>query len=108
MVRVSHLAYLGVLAFVLIGTVWLEIVLRTRVYDFYQRQKDAQRAEARSRMIGSGERSERIRTYRYKESIVADHRIDGQFALPKILDGDLDQLVDALIRRDREQRLAAL
>jgi len=83
-------------------------LMRARVYDHYQRQKDAQRAEARSKMIGSGERSERVRTYRYKESIVVDHRLEGQFAQQAILEGRLDELITALIQRDREQRIAAL
>lgn len=83
-------------------------LLRARVYDHYQRQKDAQRAEARSRMIGSGDRSERIRTYRYKESLVVDHRLNEQFPLDKVLDGELDELVSRLVDRDRVARIAAL
>ena len=83
-------------------------LLRARVYDHYQRQRDAQRAEARSRMIGSGDRSERIRTYRYKESLVVDHRLNEQFPLDKVLEGDLDNLVSRLIDRDRVARIAAL
>ncbi len=84
-------------------------LLRARVYDFYQKQKDAQRARERSQMIGTGERSERIRTYRYKESIVVDHRLEGQdFSLQTILEGNLDGLLEALIAQDKAQRLAAL
>ncbi len=84
-------------------------LLRARVYDHYQRQKDAQRAEARSKMIGSGERSERIRTYRFKENMVVDHRLEGQsFNLQRILAGEMDELVEALIAEDRAKRLAAL
>lgn len=83
-------------------------LMRARVYDFYQRQKDAERAATRSRMIGSGDRSDRIRTYRYKESVVVDHRINRQFPLQETLDGNLDQLHQALLEQDRAQRLAAL
>lgn len=83
-------------------------LLRARVYDLYQQQKDAERAESRSKMIGSGQRSERTRTYRYKESIVVDHRIGRSFNLRPILAGELDELVDALIAEDRARRLAAL
>ncbi|MEX0776377.1 MAG: peptide chain release factor 1 [Phycisphaeraceae bacterium] len=84
-------------------------LLRARVYDHYQRQKDAQRAQNRSRMIGSGDRSERIRTYRYKESIVVDHRLEQMsFNLASVLQGELDPIVAALIAQDRAQRLAAL
>jgi peptide chain release factor 1 len=83
-------------------------LLRTRVFDLHQKEKQAERAETRSKMIGSGQRSERCRTYRYKESIVVDHRLGRSFNLRQILAGDLDELVDALIGQDRAQRLAAL
>ncbi|MCX5660770.1 MAG: PCRF domain-containing protein [Planctomycetota bacterium] len=84
-------------------------LLRARVYDHHQKQLDAQRSQARSRMIGSGERSERIRTYRYKESIVVDHRLEQQpFPLQGLLDGAMEPLVHALIEQDRAERLAAL
>jgi len=83
-------------------------LLRARVYDHYQREKDAQRAADRSRMIGSGERSERIRTTRYKENVVVDHRINESFPMQAIMAGELDPLVNKLIEQDRMQRLAAL
>lgn len=84
-------------------------LLRARVYDYYQRQKDAERAEARSSMIGTGGRSERIRTYRYKDNMVVDHRLEQRsFNLSAVISGELDDLVDALIAQDRAQRLAAL
>ncbi len=84
-------------------------LLRARVFDHYQRQKDAQRAADRSRMIGSGDRSERIRTYRYKESIVVDHRLEQQsFNLHQVLAGQLDELLAALVERDIAQRLAGM
>ncbi|MEX0654752.1 MAG: PCRF domain-containing protein [Phycisphaeraceae bacterium] len=83
-------------------------ILRARVYDHFQRQADADRAEQRSSMIGSGGRSERVRTYRYKENIVVDHRLGESFNLGTVLAGELDELVDALIAADRARRLAAL
>ena len=85
---------------------WL--VLRARLHDEQQRQAQAERAEARSSMIGSGGRSERIRTYRYKDNIAVDHRLGRSFNLQGVLAGELDELVDALIAEDRAQRLAAL
>ena len=85
------------------------MLLRARVYDHYQRQKDAERAEARSAMIGTGGRSERVRTYRWKENIVVDHRLEGRsFNLQSVMAGELNELVDSLIAEDRTQRLAAL
>lgn len=83
-------------------------LLRARVYAEYQRQKDAERAATRSQMIGSGQRSERVRTYRYKENIVVDHRLGRSFNLRPILDGQMDELVEELIAHDRAGRLAAL
>jgi peptide chain release factor 1 len=83
-------------------------LLRARVYDHYQRIKDAERAQERSKMIGSAGRSERIRTYRAKESVAVDHRLNQSFGLRGVLDGGLDEVVAALIARDRTQRIAAL
>ncbi len=83
-------------------------LLRARVYERMQEQARAERAEARSAMIGSGARSERVRTYRYKDNIAVDHRLGQSFNLRTILAGQLDELVDALIAQDRAQRLAAL
>lgn len=84
-------------------------LLRARVYDHFQQQKNAERAESRAAMIGTGGRSERIRTYRFKENIAVDHRLSGQnFNLQELLAGRMADLVDALIAQDRAQRLAAL
>jgi peptide chain release factor 1 len=83
-------------------------LLRARVYDHYQREKDAQRAADRSEMIGSGQRSERIRTYRYKENVAVDHRLNASFSLQSVMAGNLGPIVDQLIQHDRLARLAAL
>ncbi len=83
-------------------------LLRTRLFDHEQKQKDAERAENRSAMIGTGGRSERIRTYRYKENIAVDHRLGDSFALQGLLNGELDDINEALVAQDRAQRLAAL
>lgn len=83
-------------------------LLRARLFDHHQRQADAQRAAARSKMIGTAERGERIRTYRYKDNIAVDHRLGESFALQPVLAGELDPLINALIEQDKAQRLAAL
>ncbi len=83
-------------------------LLRARLYDRQRAQADAQRAEQRSSMIGTGGRSERVRTYRWKETVAVDHRLGSSFNLTKLLAGDLDELIDALIAEDRTRRLAAL
>lgn len=83
-------------------------LLRARLHDHEQRRKNAQRSDARNAMIGSGERSERIRTYRYKEDIVVDHRLSRSYPLGRLLAGEMDELINDLIAMDQAQRLAAL
>ena len=83
-------------------------LLRARVYERMQAEKDAEYAETRSKMIGTGGRSERVRTYRWKDNIVVDHRLGRSFNLQTVLAGEMSELIDALIAEDRAQRLAAL
>jgi peptide chain release factor 1 len=83
-------------------------ILKARLFDHYQKQAAAQRQEKRTAMIGSGDRAERIRTYRWKENIVVDHRINESFNLSDTMSGKLDPLTTALIEHDKQQRLAAL
>ena len=85
-------------------------VLRARLYDAERARAEAERAAARKGMVGSGDRSERIRTYNFPQSRVTDHRINlTLYKLSEIIAGDgLDELVDALISQDRADRLAAM
>ncbi|MFW6337108.1 MAG: peptide chain release factor 1 [Phycisphaeraceae bacterium] len=83
-------------------------LLKARVYEIEQEKQRAERDETRAAMIGTGDRSERIRTYRYKDNIAVDHRLGESFNLGKVLAGDLDPIVEKLIAHDRTQRLAAL
>jgi len=83
-------------------------LLKARLYEHQREQVDAERAHARSSMIGSGGRSERIRTYRYKDNLVVDHRLGESFNLQELLAGNLDPVSDALCAMDQAQRLAAL
>ena len=83
-------------------------LLRARIYARMQDERHAARAEQRVQMIGSGSRSERVRTYRFKENIAVDHRLNRSFALQPLLAGDMAELIDALVAHDRAQRLAAL
>ncbi len=84
-------------------------LLRARVYEHYQKQKDAERREQRSTMIGTGGRSERVRTYRWKDNMVVDHRLEGRsFNLGEVMSGELDEVVGALIAEDRAQRISSL
>jgi len=85
-------------------------VLRARLYDAERARVDAERAAERKGMVGTGDRSERIRTYNYPQSRVTDHRINlTLYKLSEIVAGDaLDELVDALAAQDRADRLADL
>lgn len=83
-------------------------LMRARVHEYNQRQAAAARREARGKMIGTGGREERIRTYRWKESVVVDHRVNPSFNLGEIMAGKLDPMIAALIEHDKQQRLAAL
>ncbi|MCD6035148.1 MAG: prfA [Rickettsiales bacterium] len=84
-------------------------VLRARIYDKQREEADSARAAQRKGQIGSGDRSERIRTYNFPQSRVSDHRIN--LTLYKIdavvREGDLDEFMDALIAEDQAMKLAA-
>ena len=82
-------------------------VLRARLLEQEQRKAHEAEAEARRSMVGSGERSEKIRTYNFPQDRVTDHRINVDLHnLPTVLDGDLDRLLDDLIATDQAERLA--
>ena len=85
-------------------------VLRTRLYDLKRAEAHGAEAEARKAMVGSGDRSERIRTYNFPQGRVTDHRINLTLhRLPEVLEGSgLGELIDALIAEDQAKRLAAL
>jgi peptide chain release factor 1 len=84
-------------------------ILRSRLYDLERSRAMQQRARTRRALIGSGDRSERIRTYNFPQDRVTDHRLDANFHdLEAILQGGLDPLLEALRAADREQRLQAL
>ncbi len=85
-------------------------ILRARLYDMMRRQKDAERAEARRAQVGSGDRSERIRTYNFPQGRVTDHRIGLTLhKLDRIITGEaLDEVIAALIAHDQAERLARI
>ena len=84
-------------------------ILRARLYEVERSSKAAARAADRKSQVGSGDRSERIRTYNFPQGRVTDHRINlTLYKLEKVLNGEaLDELVDALIAEDEAARLAA-
>lgn len=85
-------------------------ILRSRLYDHERQQKDAERAASRKSQVGSGDRSERIRTYNFPQGRVTDHRINlTLYKLDRILDGSaLDEVIDALVSEDQAERLSSL
>ncbi len=82
-------------------------VLRARLYDLAERERDAEHAAERRSQVGGGGRSEKIRTYNFKENRVTDHRIGHTiYRLGDVLGGDLDLVVDALLTDERTRQLA--
>ena len=84
-------------------------VLRTRLYEHEQARVDKLMSDNRKKQVGSGDRSEKIRTYNFPDNRVTDHRIGVTLhSLHEILEGNLDELVAALVKEDRMRRLKAL
>jgi len=84
-------------------------VLRSRVYEYHLSKKRAERDSQRKTMIGSGDRSQKVRTYNYPQNRVTDHRINlSLYSLDKIMGGDMGDLIAALKEYDRQQRLKNL
>ncbi len=83
-------------------------LLRARVYEARRQAAEAARSAERRSMMGSGGRAEKIRTYRWKEGVAVDHRVEESFPLQKLLAGEMDELLDALHRMDVTERLARL
>lgn len=84
--------------------------LKIRLYEKMRSERDAERAEARASMVGSGDRSQKVRTYNYPENRVTDHRIGlTLYSLDRVVAGDkLNDVVEALITEDQSRKLAAM
>ena len=83
-------------------------ILRSRIYEKMQAEQNEKIASDRRSQVGTGDRSERIRTYNFPQGRVTDHRIGlTLYKILQIMDGDLDELIDALITTDRANKLAA-
>jgi len=84
-------------------------VLRSRVYEYHQSRNRAERDSKRKTMIGSGDRSQKIRTYNYPQNRVTDHRINlSLYSLDKIMAGDMGEIIAALKEHDKQERLKNL
>ena len=81
-------------------------MLRSRLYNMEKEKQDSEIANARKSQVGSGDRSEKIRTYNYPQGRITDHRIGMSiFQMENFLNGDLDEMIDNLIAADRAERL---
>ena len=84
-------------------------ILRARLYDLYQKQSEEKIVSQRRAQIGRGNRNERIRTYNFPQGRVTDHRINlSLYNLEEILEGNLDELINALIEAEQKERLEML
>jgi peptide chain release factor 1 len=84
-------------------------VLRARLYERQRAELAASRAADRKSQVGSGDRSERIRTYNFPQGRVTDHRINlTLYKVDKVIEGDMDEIVEALIAQDQAERLAEI
>ena len=84
-------------------------ILRARLYEMEEEKRRSERADARRSQIGSGERSEKIRTYNYPQSRVTDHRINhSSYNLQGMMEGNIDEFIEELTTRDEAERLAAV
>jgi len=79
-------------------------VLRSRLFEMIQSQQNAEYAAKRKGLVGSGDRSERIRTYNFPQNRLTDHRIGlTLYKLDAVMQGQLDEMIHALIAADKEQ-----
>jgi len=85
-------------------------VLRARLYEAERQAAESERADMRKNQVGSGDRSERIRTYNFPQGRVTDHRINLTLhKIEQIIEGEgLDEIIDALTTEDQAARLAAM
>ncbi|MGA9377756.1 MAG: peptide chain release factor 1 [Phormidium sp.] len=83
-------------------------ILRARLYEMELRKQQEEVSSMRLKQVGTGSRSEKIRTYNYKDNRVTDHRLNHNFSLNSFLEGDIEDAIQACISQDQQQRLAEL
>jgi peptide chain release factor 1 len=83
-------------------------ILRAKLYEIKLREQQDAVTSMRRSQVGSGDRSEKIRTYNYKDNRVTDHRLNQNFTLAPVLEGDIEDLVESCISRDQQERLEEL
>jgi peptide chain release factor 1 len=83
-------------------------ILRAKLYEMKLREQNESVTSMRRSQVGTGARSEKIRTYNYKDNRVTDHRLGENFNLEALLEGDLEEVIQACIAQDQQERLAEL
>jgi peptide chain release factor 1 len=83
-------------------------ILRAKLYDIKLREQQEEVTSMRRSQVGTGSRSEKIRTYNYKDNRATDHRLGQNFGLEKVLTGDLEDVIQSCISQDQQERLAEL
>ena len=83
-------------------------ILRAKLYEIKLREQQAEITSRRLSQVGTGGRSEKIRTYNYKDNRVTDHRLNQNFGLNPILEGDLETLIQTCISQDQQDQLEEL
>ena len=83
-------------------------ILRAKLYEMKLREQQEAVTSVRRSQVGTGSRSEKIRTYNYKDNRVTDHRLNQNYSLNPVLEGDLDPLIQDCISQDQQERLAEL
>lgn len=83
-------------------------ILRAKLYDIKLREQQEEVTSMRRSQVGTGSRSEKIRTYNYKDNRTTDHRLGQNFGLEKVLSGDLEDVIQSCISQDQQERLAEL
>lgn len=83
-------------------------ILRAKLYEMKLQEQKDEVSSMRKSQVGSGSRSEKIRTYNYKDNRVTDHRLNQNFSLPAVLEGDIETVVQTCISQDQQERLEEL
>jgi peptide chain release factor 1 len=83
-------------------------ILRAKLYEIKLREQQAEVTSMRRSQVGTGSRSEKIRTYNYKDNRVTDHRLGVNFSLNPVLEGDIEDVIQSCITQDQQERLEEL
>ena len=83
-------------------------MLMSKLYDLENEKRDMEERARRGSQVGTGGRSEKIRTYNWKDSRCSDHRIQQNYPLNQFLNGDIDPIISAMIMKDQEEKLKQL